>query len=318
MRQMIAALPATTSSHDRSTRAASPAHQTAGMRPKLSLITATLNRAQFLEETIRSVLDQDYPNLEYIVIDGGSTDGSLDIIRRYEDRLAHWVSEPDAGHFDALQKGFDKTTGDVMAFINSDDKFCPWAFSVVAEIFEKFPQVEWLTTLFPILWDAQGRATHCRGTEGFSQEGFLRGQYLPGNNGAYATHWIQQESTFWRRSLWEKAGGRVESGQVAGDFELWTRFFQIADLYGVSTPLGGFRIHGDQITSNQLAKYRAACVDILAKHGGRPHGRVTTALAKGRIGKYLPKTARRLLGLDHPTKTIAYEGGGVGWTIREA
>jgi glycosyltransferase involved in cell wall biosynthesis len=285
--------------------------------PKISVVTATLNRATFLEDTIHSVLDQDYPNLEYILIDGGSTDGSLDIIRRYEHRLAHWVSEPDAGHFDALQKGFAQSTGDVMAFINSDDKFCPWAFSVVAEIFEKFPQVEWLTTLFPILWDAQGRATHCRATEGFSKQGFLRGQYLPGNHGAYAAHWIQQESTFWRRSLWEKAGGRVESGQVAGDFELWARFFQHADLYGVSTPLGGFRIHGDQITANQLAKYRVACADILARHGGRPHGPIASPLAKGRIGKYLPRSVKRLLGVDHPTKTIVHRGGGVGWTIRE-
>src|SRR5215204_6083880 len=87
--------------------------------PTISVVTATLNRATFLEETIRSVLDQGYPNLEYVVIDGGSTDGSLEIIRKYESRLAHWVSEPDGGHFDALRKGFEKTTGDVMAFINS-------------------------------------------------------------------------------------------------------------------------------------------------------------------------------------------------------
>jgi glycosyltransferase involved in cell wall biosynthesis len=286
--------------------------------PKISVVTATLNRAGFLEDTIRSVLDQDYPNLEYVIIDGGSTDGSFDIIRKYESRLAYWVSEKDAGHFDALQKGFARTSGDVMAFINSDDKFCPWAFSVVGEIFAKFPQIEWLTTLFPIIWDAKGRATHCRSTEGFSKQGFFRGQYLPGNNGAYATHWIQQESTFWRRSLWEKAGGKVDIGmRVGGDFELWARFFEHADLYAVSTPLGGFRIHGDQFTALQLEKYMKVCTDVLAKHGGKPHGAPTTALAKGRLGRYLPKKARRLLGLDHPKKIVVHQGGGVGWTIKE-
>ena len=285
--------------------------------PKLSVVTATLNRAQFLEDTIRSVLDQGYLNLEYAIVDGGSTDGSLDVIRKYDARLAHWVSEPDAGHFDALQKGFARTSGDVMAFINSDDKFCPWAFSVVGEIFAQFPQVEWLTTLFPIIWDAQGRATHCRATEGFSKEGFLRGQYLPGNRGAFATHWIQQESTFWRRTLWEKAGGRVDTSmRVGGDFELWARFFEHADLYAVSTPLGGFRIHGDQFTALQLDKYMKVCTDVLARHGGKPHGAITTKLAKGRVGRYLPKTAKRLLGLDHPKKIIVHQGGGVGWTIK--
>jgi hypothetical protein len=295
-----------------------PSPRSTGKRePKLSLVTATLNRAPFLEDTIRSVLDQNYPSLEYVIIDGGSTDGSLDIIRKYESRLSHWVSEPDAGHFDALQKGFAHTTGDVMAFINSDDKFCPWAFSVVGEIFAKFPQIEWLTTLFPIIWDAAGRATHCRGTEGFSKEGFFRGQYLPGNHGAYATHWIQQESTFWRRSLWEKAGGRVDTTmRVGGDFELWARFFKHADLYAVSTPLGGFRIHGDQFTALQLEKYMKVCADVLARHGGKPHGAVTK-LARGPIGRYLPRTAKRLLGIDHPKKIVVHQGGGVGWTVKE-
>ena len=264
---------------------------------------------------MRSVLDQGYPKLEYAVVDGGSTDGSDDVIRRYADRLTFWCSEPDNGHFHALNKGFARTSGEVMAFINSDDKYCPWAFSVVGEIFARFPQIEWLTTLFPIIWDDRGRATNCRYTDGFSREGFMRGENLPGNRGAYATYWIQQESTFWRRSLWEKAGGRVdESIRIAGDFELWARFYQHADLYGVATPLAGFRIHGDQITGHQMEKYMTLCRDVLARHGGRPHGTLGSWIRRSRASRLIPRRVKRFTGLDHPRKQVLYRGN--EWVIQ--
>src|SRR3954471_21047527 len=128
--------------------------------PVISIVTATWNRAGFLEEAMRSVLDQAYPKLEYVVVDGGSTDGSVEIIRKHADRLAWWCSEKDSGHCEALNKGFAHTTGEVMGWLNSDDKYTPWALAVVGEIFATFPDVQWITTLFPLLWDAQGRAGH--------------------------------------------------------------------------------------------------------------------------------------------------------------
>jgi len=114
------------------------------MPPKISIVTPSFNQGRFLEETILSVLNQGYPNLEYILIDGGSSDQSLEVIRRYEEHLAYWISEKDRGQVDAINKGLNRSSGDIFAFINSDDVYLPGTFAAVAEHFERYPASEWV------------------------------------------------------------------------------------------------------------------------------------------------------------------------------
>src|SRR5262245_11082041 len=114
------------------------------MRPKISIVTPSFNQGEFLEETILSVLHQRYEPLEYIVVDGGSTDNSVAILKKYEKHLAYWLSEQDQGQTNALNKGLARTSGEIIGFINSDDGYLPGAFDAVIRYFEAHPQCEWL------------------------------------------------------------------------------------------------------------------------------------------------------------------------------
>jgi glycosyltransferase involved in cell wall biosynthesis len=285
---------------------------------KISIVTPSYNQAQFLEETINSVLSQRDPNLEYVVVDGGSTDGSVDIIRHHAPQLTHWVSEPDKGQYDAINKGFAKTTGDVMAWLNSDDKYTPWSFSIVREIFSVCPEVEWVSTVQPLSWNVRGQATALNFSGGFNRASFLKGGNLP-TRGSYGRRYIQQESTFWRRSLWERAGGHIDTSfQLAADFELWARFYRHADLYGVLAPLGGFRAHGNQKSVLHVNEYLEEAERILRQYGGRPC-RGWEALMRGGLWKiarhYSLATLPRFIGaicgragLIFPTKVAIWDG----------
>jgi len=283
--------------------------------PRISVVTPSLNQADYLEHTLRSVLDQGYANLEYVVVDGGSTDGSVEILERYAERLAWWVSEPDSGHADAINKGFAHTSGEIMAWLNSDDTYLPWTFEVVAEIFSAFPDVEWITGTGSS-WDRRGRLT---GTTPYRKNvhDYLFGDYA----------WIQQESVFWRRSLWERAGGGLNPAyRLAVDGELWSRFFEHARLHSVQCVIGGFRHHDSNRGKLNFPQYVAELLRAVTDLRGRVPESV---LRENRRLRRLRSVHRRVPGarlrgllarrFAEPLRAAGYDviaWGGDGWQRR--
>jgi len=212
--------------------------------PKITIVTPNFNGEKFIEETILSVINQKYPNLEYIVIDGGSTDSSVDIIKKYQKHLSYWVSEPDQGLYFAIQKGFNKSTGEIMGWINSDDKLHRNALHEISRLFIENSNVNWIQGI-PNTFDEYGNHTGER--EHYSSKYIFYLKYYK----LSLKYLIQQESTFWTRNLWNNAGGHISvEYKLAGDFELWMRFFRYSELYNTNHCLGSFRIKEQQLSEN--------------------------------------------------------------------
>ena len=223
--------------------------------PKISMVTVSYNQEAFIEKSILSVISQGYPNLEYIIIDGASTDRTPEIIRKYESGLAYWVSEKDKGMYDALHRGFQRTTGEIMGWLNSDDLLMPGALFTLAEIFSNNKDIDWLQGN-PCVADENGRFVFQR-PQRSSKYSFYLKDYTDGV-------FIQQESTYWKRALWEKAGSRIsDEYKYAGDFELWMRFFEHADLCNTTALIGAFRLREGQISSRNYKEYLAECDTIV-------------------------------------------------------
>jgi glycosyltransferase involved in cell wall biosynthesis len=202
--------------------------------PKISVVTCCYNHVSFLERTITSVLDQKYPNLEYIIIDGGSTDGSKDIIQRYSTQLAYWVSEPDEGQTHALIKGFNRATGDISCWLCSDDLFEPWTLREVADFFERRPEAR--VAYGDATWiDVQDRVIRKKREHGFNRFIWM-----------HDYNFIPQPSTFWRHDLYLQVGGLDPAFDWAMDADLWARFAEVTHLYHAARPWSRMRIHPDQ------------------------------------------------------------------------
>ncbi len=200
-------------------------------QPRVSIITPSYNQATFLETTIQSVLSQDYPNLEYIIVDGGSTDGSAALIEKYADRLAWWVSERDKGQTDALNKGFARATGEILAWINSDDTYEPGAVSQAVAYLLAHPQAGMVYGDANLI-DAQGGV--------LGKFPALQTDYARLRRGF--VH-IPQQSSFFRADLWRAVGPLDASFYFAMDYDLWVRLAKRAPLDYTPQVWANFRLH---------------------------------------------------------------------------
>ena len=171
--------------------------------PLISIVTPSFRNRTTIEDTILSIISQNYPHLEYIVIDGAGDD-TAEILNKYSAKITYWHSRPDSGQYDAINQGFSMTNGNILSWINADDILLPRSLFVVGSIFHTFRNVQWISTLRPAFWDADGCFAYTSLTPGFSRDAFLDGLYLPPTKSK--GHWIQQESTFFRRSLWKDCG----------------------------------------------------------------------------------------------------------------
>ncbi len=199
--------------------------------PLVTVVTPSFNQARFIEETICSVLEQDYPRIEYILVDGGSTDGSLEVIRRYADRLAWWTSEPDRGQTDAINKGFAHAQGEILAWLNSDDTYLPGAITEAVDFLQANPQAgmvygdaDLVDESGAIIGKFPARQTDYRR---------LRQGYVH----------IPQQTSFFRASLWQRVGPLDPSFYFAMDYDLWVRLARLAPLCYYPRTWATFRLH---------------------------------------------------------------------------
>jgi len=220
--------------------------------PRISIVTPSFNHADYLEHTLKSVLDQNYPNLEYIVQDGASTDETVSILERYQARLACWRSEPDRGQSSALNLGFRRATGDILAYLNSDDLLLPGSLHHVAHYFSTHLEVDVIYG-HRIIIDTDN-----------SEVG--RWVLPPHNDDVLAwVDFVPQETLFWRRAIWDKIGASIdESFQFAMDWDLLLRFRDAgAGFVRLPRFLGAFLLHDLQKTKTQLSGVGAREMDRL-------------------------------------------------------
>lgn len=213
--------------------------------PKITLITPSLNQAQYLEATIQSVLSQNYPNLEYIIVDGGSTDGSVDIIRKYEQHLAWWVSEPDRGQSHAINKGLERATGEIFNWVNSDDLLAPGALHEVAAAFSNAPEIDIVCGHYTA-FDKQNVYPN------------MRMRIYPEIEKTIVFGHVSPCSMYYRLSILSKLGTFDESLHYCMDLEMWYRYLE---LFGtnkfrfIDENLAFFRHHPESKTINSSRQF---------------------------------------------------------------
>ena len=227
------------------------------MNPLVSIVTPSYNQVAYLEDTIRSVLEQDYEPIEYVVVDGGSTDGSVEIIERYADRLAWWTSEPDDGQAQAINKGFAHTSGEILGYLNSDDTLLPHAVSRLVAALEA--DLELVCAYGDALWlDPSGRTMGHALAHSWDPVPMLR-------SGSARLH---QPAALWRRAAWERVGCFEESLHYTFDTLFFLRLATIGPARHLPEPLAGYRLHPDSKSTSEpppkLEEYLRLANEFLA------------------------------------------------------
>lgn len=251
---------------------------------KISVITPSFNQAAYLEKTIQSVLDQNHSNLEYIIIDGGSVDGSVDIIRKYEKNLAYWVSEKDKGQSDAINKGFRKATGDIVGWINSDDYLAP---GMLQRIDKEFAKDENIGIVYGDVQFIDENDDYLRlyKVPKISYEGLLRGS--PD---------IAQPGSFYRADALKKTGLLDETLRYVMDYDLWLRLGKVAKIQYVPGVLAYFRIHTVSKTKSEGFAFPVEILQVKERHGIKKMDWNNRIILYRLVRGQLIRLVRRLIG----------------------
>lgn len=218
--------------------------------PRISIVTPSYNQGQFLEETIRSVLLQGYPDLEYIIIDGCSTDDSVDIIRKYEPWLAYWVSKPDEGQSQAINKGFAKASGDILAWLNSDDTYEPGAVRAAVEYLQTHSDVGMVYGDYNVINQVDDSRQVCRAME-FSFRLLISRPFIP------------QQTAFWRREVANTVGKLNEGLHYVMDQEYWIRIGRRFKIARNPVVMANFVYHDHSKTVTQTLNFQQETIPML-------------------------------------------------------
>lgn len=233
--------------------------------PKISIVTPSYNQAQFIGATIDSVLSQNYENLEYRVIDGGSTDGTVEILKSYGKRLS-WVSEKDEGQTDAINKGLRACSGEVMAYLNSDDIYLPGTLRRVGEYYAQ-THADWITGDCLTI-DEFGNESKANTLISLYKR-FLMALYSP-TTLRIADSMLPQPSTFWSRRAWDKVGEFNEKYHYVMDYDYWLRMSKYYKPHDLKAPLSGFRFQQDSKSQTSRVKLMAEGLIALKANGASP------------------------------------------------
>jgi glycosyltransferase involved in cell wall biosynthesis len=261
---------------------------------RLCMVTTNFNYGAYLDDCMRSIVHaKGFERVDYVVMDGGSTDNSVEVIKTYADKLKHWQSAKDEGMYHAIAEGFEKSDAPYMGWLNSDDQLTPWTIQTVLDIFDQLPQVRWITSRYPLQARKDGTVIKSDYLPGVDNWGFFNAEHIK-SSGLPTSGWIVQDCTFWRRDLWDDVGAEFDlSLKLAADFELWSRFIQKTDCHVVNVPLGIYRFHGANKAVTGRDAYRDECLKVLNRHTPVVPENIEK-LSQRVIGKHL-----KSLGMGH-------------------